>query len=317
MIWETLRKPFFVLAPMEDVTDTVFRRIILQCGRPDLFFTEFTNVEGLASEKGDAVVSQRLLFTPKEKPIIAQVWGKTPEHYALATQRIKAMGFDGIDINMGCPEKSVVKNGCCAALINNPSRASEIIQATQEAAGDMPVSVKTRIGFTTIVTETWISFLLQHNLAALTVHGRTAKEESKVPAHWDEIAKAVSIRNQMNLSTVILGNGDVQSLVEARSRVQETGVDGVMIGRGIFHNPFLFAMRDRDQIDKSELFQIMTDHLKLYISVWGGKKHYPMMKKYFKIYIQGFDGASEIRQKCMETETAEEALELLKILQTR
>ena len=310
-IWQTLKSPYTILAPMEDVTDTVFRRIILSVGRPTLFFTEFTNVEGLASEKGDKVVSQRLLFTSEEKPIIAQIWGKTPEHFKKAAQRIRAMGFDGVDINMGCPEKSVVKNGCCAALINNSSLASEIIHATQEGAGDIPVSVKTRIGFTHITTEEWIPFLLTHNLSALTIHGRTAKEESKVPAHWDEIGKAVYIRNQMNKKTHIIGNGDIQSLQDANEKVKRYSVDGVMVGRGIFQNPFLFSGGTRDDHEISDYIQLAITHLELFNTVWGTHKYYPTMKKYMKIYIQGFDGASELRAKIMETESAREAIEVL------
>jgi tRNA-dihydrouridine synthase len=311
-IWETLPSPYTILAPMEDVTDTVFRRIIISCGRPTVFFTEFTNVEGLASEKGDRVVSQRLLFTPEEKPIIAQIWGKTPQHFFLAAKRIRQMGYDGIDINMGCPEKSVVKHGCCAALINNKSLASEIIRATQEGAGELPVSVKTRIGFADIVTEDWIPFLLGHRLQALTIHGRTAKEESKVPAHWDEIGKAVAIKKQMHVSTHIIGNGDVQSPEDIQQKAEQYGVNGIMVGRGIFHNPYIFIGKKREDIPVKQSIQLAIDHLELFVQVWGTTKYYPTMKKYMKIYIQGFDGASELRAEIMETQNPQEAVELLK-----
>lgn len=301
-----------ILAPMEDVTDTVFRQIIAQCGTPDLFFTEFTNVEGLASEKGNAIVSQRLLFTPHEKPIIAQVWGKNPDHYYEAAVRIKDMGFDGIDINMGCPEKSVIKNGCCAALIQHPKLATTIITATQQGAGEsIPVSVKTRIGVNTIVTDEWISFLLTHNLAAITVHGRTVKEQSEVPCHWDEIAKAVHLRNQLKKETLIIGNGDVASLEDAQEKVTKYNVDGVMIGRGIFHNPFLFSGKKREDIPPSLLFKTLMQHMTLYDLTWGTQKNYAVLKKYFKIYIQGFPGAQEIREKLMTTQSTDEARDVL------
>src|SRR5436190_3288770 len=204
-IWQSLKKPIYILAPMEDVTDTVFRRIVMQTGKPDLFFTEFTNVEGMFS-KGDKKVNQRLQFTQKEKPIIAQIWGLKPENYFKAGKLLAEMGFDGIDINMGCPEKNIIKKGACSGLIHNPSLAKEIIHATKEAAGNLPVSVKTRIGFKEIQTEKWIGFLLEQNLAALTIHGRTAAEMSAVPAHWDEIGKAVERRSEKKLPTLIIGN---------------------------------------------------------------------------------------------------------------
>lgn len=311
-IWNQINKPVMILAPMEDVTDTVFRQIIAQCGKPDLFFTEFTNVEGLASEKGNPIVSQRLLFSPHEKPIIAQVWGKNPDHYYEAAVRIKHMGFDGIDINMGCPEKSVIKNGCCAALINNPQLATAIITATQQGAGDsIPVSVKTRIGVNTIVTEEWISFLLTHNLAAITVHGRTVKEQSEVPCHWDEIGKAVTLRNKATKQTLIIGNGDVSSLEEAQEKVKQYSVDGVMIGRGIFHNPYLFSGKKKEDIPPSLLIKTLIQHVALYDSTWGTQKNYAVLKKYFKIYIQGFPGAQEMREKLMITQSTKEARDIL------
>lgn len=308
-IWETLRKPILILAPMEDVTDTVFRRIICSCGRPDLFFTEFTNVDGLAS-RGSDIVSQRLLFTPEEKPLIAQIWGKNPEHFYRAAQRLAQMGFDGIDINMGCPEKSVVKNGCCAALIHNRPLATDIIKATKEGAGDLPVSVKTRIGFETIITEDWISFLLSHDIAALTVHGRTAKELSQVPAHWDEIGKAVQIRNEMKTSTLIIGNGDVISKEEAIEKSALYGVDGVMIGRGIFKNPHLFGDADRWKTATiKERMSLLKRHLELFMSVWDDRKHFAMMKKYIKIYIADLPQTSDIRERLMAFDTARDMIE--------
>lgn len=310
-LWQSLPKPLFVLAPMEDVTDTVFRRIIYRCGKPSVSFTEFTNVEGMYS-KGQAIVSQRLLFTPEEKPIIAQLWGKDPKHYYQAAVDMKEMGFDGIDINMGCPQKNITRNGCCSALMLNRSLATEIIKATQEGANGLPVSVKTRIGFNTIDTESWISFLLSHDLDALTVHGRTVKEQSLVPCHWDEIGKAVQINISMGKKTVIIGNGDIESIDQAMEYIRMYHVDGVMIGRGIFKDPFLFAKRERSSVTKHELIELAIQHVMLFETVWQGKKPYAILKKYFKIYIHGFDGASELREQLMQTETIEEGLQLLK-----
>jgi len=215
-IWQQLKKPIFILAPMEDVTDTVFRQIVLSLGKPDLFFTEFTNCEALLS-KGKRRVEHRLQFTSLEKPIIAQIWGTKPEQFKKVAETLVDMGFDGIDINMGCPERSVVRQGACSALIKDHALTREIIQAVKEGSGGkLPVSVKTRIGFNEIQTEEWIGFLLEQDLASLTIHGRTVKEMSAVPAHWDEIGKVTLLRDQLNSNTIIIGNGDVMSLKEAK-----------------------------------------------------------------------------------------------------
>lgn len=198
--WQRIPKPFYVLAPMEDVTDTVFRGVIAHCNPPDVYFTEFVNVGGFAFEQKNPelgqIVSHRLAKM-NEKPLVAQIWGITPEDYFQSAKKIVELGFDGIDINMGCPVKNVIKQGACSALIKNPNLASEIIKATQIGSQNLiPISVKTRIGFDVIETENWVSFLLGQNIQALTIHGRTVKEESKVPCHWDEIGKAVSLNNQ-------------------------------------------------------------------------------------------------------------------------
>jgi nifR3 family TIM-barrel protein len=319
-IWQKLKKPIFILAPMEDVTDTVFRRIVMSAGSPDLFFTEFTSVEGMFS-KGDKKVNQRLKFTPEEKPLIAQIWGLKPENYFKAGKLLAEMGFDGIDINMGCPEKNVVRKGACSGLINNPSLAKEIIQATKEGAQEaarslnqetIPVSVKTRIGFKKIQTEEWLGFLLDQNLAALTVHGRTTAEMSAVPAHWDEIGKAGQLRNEKKVDTLIIGNGDVQSMTEAKEKVQKYGLDGIMIGRGIFHNIWLFN-ENVDPAKKSleERLDILVKHVDLFEQAWGKTKPFQILKKFFKIYLSGFDGAQDLRMKFMETKNGEEVKELV------
>lgn len=300
-IWDTLPKPFFILAPMEDVTDTVFRRVFLKAGSPDLFFTEFTSVDGLKSAGHDKV-AQRLLYHKEEKPLIAQIWGMKPENYFKTAQELKGKGFDGIDINMGCPQKTVIKNGACSALIKNHSLAHEIIEATKEGAGDMPVSVKTRIGFKTIETEDWIGFLLEHNLAAITVHARTQKEMSKVPAHWEEVEEVCKLRDQMQKNTYIIGNGDILTLGSAREKITKYGCDGVMIGRGALQNPWIFSGRDHETIGVSERLELMNLHLDLFEKEWAGVKSYQLLKKYFKVYLSHFDGANEMRQECMLTQ---------------
>lgn len=322
-IWQRLKfqlkgAPIFVQAPMEDAADTVFRQMIASVASPDLFFTEFTNVDGLASELGRAHVEHRLLFDPQyEKPIIAQIWGEKPEHYFEAARYINELGFDGIDINMGCPQKDVVKKGLCAALIDNHALAEEIIRATQEGAGNLPVSVKTRIGIRSIATDQWIPFLLSLNLDALIVHGRTVKEMSKVPAHWDEIGRAVEMRNDLSPNTVIIGNGDVINRRDGLEKAQRYGVDGVMIGRGLFSDIGAFAHDEAKNSDGNtdlsirQRLSLLLRHLQLWEQTWKGSKNFNVMKKYIKIYITGFSGASDMRVQLMETKSLKELISLV------
>lgn len=318
--WRELPKPFFALAPMEGGTDTVFRQIVNLCARPDVAFTEFTNCEGLLS-KGREEVGKRLIFDKSEKPLIAQIWGIKPVSFFEVAKILREMGFSGIDINMGCPEKTVVAHGCCSALIQNPSLAAEIIKATKEGAGDLPVSVKTRIGFKTIQTEEWIGFLLQQNLDALTVHFRTQKEMSLVPAHWDEAEKVVRLRDTIAKQTVLIGNGDVMNHKQGEELAQKYGLDGIMIGRGVFHNPYVFNKSiDYSTQSIDERIALLSKHLELFETTWkqvhpiserGYGKSYPPLKRFFKIYISGFEGAAELREKLMLTTNIEEAKSVL------
>lgn len=310
--WNNLKSPFTVLAPMEDVTDTVFRQIVTSCGRPDVYFTEFTNCEGIQS-KGKPKIIHRLQYTFEEHPIVAQIWGLNPENYYKTATLANEMGFDGIDINMGCPEKSIVKNGACSALINNPHLASEIISATKTGAQGIPVSVKTRIGFKTVQTKEWIGFLLTQNLDALTIHGRTTKEMSLVPAHWDEIGKGVMLRDKMKKKTIIIGNGDVMSLRDAHDKARLYGLDGVMIGRGIFYNPWLFNQGVKiEEITKLQRLSLLLKHTNLFTKTWGTSKNFSILKKFFKIYIRDFDGAGELREKLMETKNSDEVARIVR-----
>lgn len=317
-IWHTVAQktkeknlPIMILAPMEDVTDTVFRRIVMECGRPDLFFTEFVNADGICSP-GYQGVSKRLKFENIEKPLIAQIWGNNPVHYSESIKLLKEQGFDGIDINMGCPERSVVSKGCCSALIKDKPLAKELIQTAKEAAGNLPVSVKTRIGYNEIATEEWLGFLLEQDITALTVHGRTTKEMSLVPAHWDEIGKAVKLRDTMKKDTLIIGNGDVQSYEDALLKYHTFGVDGIMIGRGIFHNPWVFnADKPVENITVQEKIELLIKHITLFDTTWGKTKPYHILKKYFKIYISGFPDAANIREELMNKETPQDAITFL------
>ncbi len=313
--WNDLKKPILIQAPMEDVTDTVFRQIIVQAGKPDVFFTEFTNVEGMCS-KGRDKVGKRLIFTDTEKPIVAQIWGMDPAKFLQTAKLIKTMGFDGIDVNMGCPEKSVVKKGACAALINNHPLAKEIILATREGAGGLPISVKTRIGIKNIQTEEWTEFLLGLNLDTLIIHGRTVAEMSDVPCHWDEIGKVVRLKNEMKLKTLIIGNGDIKDRSDAITKVEKYGVDGVMIGRGIFHNLWLYNKNiDPAKISYEEKLKLLITHITLFDKTWGKTKNFSIMKKFYKIYVSEMPHASNVRAKLMEFQIASETLKFLKLLQ--
>lgn len=312
MIVAKLPKPFFVLAPMDDVTDTVFRQMVADCAPPDLYFTEFVNVDGLQSP-GRHKLLKKLQFTVKEQPLVAQIWGKMPENYYKTAQELVEMGFVGIDINMGCPVKAVVKNGCCSALINNRELAAEIIKAAQAgAAGRVPVSVKTRIGFN-VVDLSWLEFLLQQNLNMLTIHGRTTKQQSAVPADWDLIGKVRELRDKIAPETLIVGNGDIESRAQGLELAGKYRLDGIMIGRGIFHDPFVFA-EDSPwlQYSKQQRIELFTSHVKLFSETWKNEdRNIVTLNKFCKIYIQGFDGAKELREQLMKASSATELLALL------
>jgi len=311
-IWTKLKKPFFCLAPMEDVTDSAFRQMVTKLGKPDIFFTEFLNTDALNSEGAQRVI-HRFVYKKNEHPIIAQIWGKNPENYMKAVKVIKEMGFDGVDINMACPVKKIIKQGSCSGLINNHSLAKELIQATQETAKDLPISVKTRIGYDKIQTEEWIDFLLSMNLDAITIHGRTKKDLYKNPANWEEIGKAVEIRNQKKSKTLIIGNGDIKSKQEGLKKVEKYGVDGVMIGRGILNNLFLFKDKDFSALPLSKKLKLAQKHFKIYQRTWGETKKFANFKKYFSIYIRDFKGASELRTKLMTAQNVQEAQDIINL----
>jgi len=249
--------------------------------------------------------SEKLLLKEKSVKLIAQIWGKDPEKYYKAAQFIaNETNFDGIDINMGCPVKNVVKNGCCSALITQPELAKEIILATKEAT-DLPLSVKTRIGFRQVVTESWISHLLQLPIDALTIHGRIQKQMSEGVADWNEIAKAVKLRDELAPHIKIIGNGDVESYQEGIEKCERYGVDGVMIGRGIFKNPWFFNP-DMIAVTMDEKLDLMKEHTRLFEATWERSKNFAILRRFFKIYTNGFREASTLRNALMTTANAEE-----------
>jgi tRNA-dihydrouridine synthase len=311
-ILDKLPKPFTVLAPMDDVTDTVFRQVVADCATPDLFFTEFVNVDGLQSP-GREKLLPKLRFTDKERPIIAQIWGKNPENFYKTAKQLVDMGFDGVDLNFGCPEKNVIKNGLCIAMINNRELTGEIIAATREGVnGSLPLSVKTRLGLGE-VDYSWHEFLLQHKLNMLTIHGRTAKQLSKVPADWSAIEHVRKLRDVLCPNTLIVGNGDVKNKSEAKTLSERHGLDGVMIGRGIFDDPFAFADKSPwPDYTKEQKLELYKKHVELFAKTWtkGERKVYTL-NKFCKIYINGFDGAKELREKLMSAKATDELLNYL------
>lgn len=301
--WGKLQKPFFVLAPMADVTDAAFRRVIAKYGKPDVMYTEFVSTDGLLSP-GRAKLMRDLVYTEAERPIVAQIFGTKPDHFEKIATQVAEMGFDGIDINMGCPERSLVKSGSCAGLIDTPDLAVEIVRATKRGAGKVPVSVKTRLGNRKVVIDTWLPKLLEAEPAVVTLHARTAKEMSLVPARWEEIARAVEVAR--GSGTLIVGNGDVKDLADARAKAAATGADGVMLGRAIFGNPFLFNESfDVTALTLKQKLAILLDHAKLFEELLGDVKNFAIMRKHFGAYVKGFPGAAELRMQLMEAENTE------------
>lgn len=309
--WEKLPKPFLALAPMEDVTDVVFRKIVAGCAKPDVFVTEFTSADGLCS-KGREKIIHRFNYTESQRPIVAQIWGKNPENLYQAAKIVKSLKFDGIDINMGCPDKTVMKQGCGAGLIGNYGLAEEIIDCVKSAAKGLPVSVKTRLGKDSFVTKPWIEFLAKQNLAAITIHGRTAAQLSTAPASWSKIGKAVAIKNKISPKTLLIGNGDIASYKQALAVHKKYGVDGIMIGRGVFANPWVFEKSLKPALHgKDDYIELLLKHLKLFEKTWGKTKNYQIMKKFFKMYIHNFDGANLLRQQLMVTTNSRQAQNIL------
>jgi nifR3 family TIM-barrel protein len=306
--WKRLKKPFFVLAPMDGVTDTVFRQIVTLVGKPDVLVTEFIPVEALLSDGRDRAL-RGLMFDETQRPIVAQIWGTDPEKFFEAAKIIKKLGFDGIDINMGCPVKDVTKIGACSALIKTPKLAQAIINATIKGAGELPVSVKTRIGFEKIDTENWVTILLQTKISALTLHMRTAREMSKYPPHWDEMEKAVRIRNEINPDVLLIGNGDVKTLQEGRQKAKKYGIEGIMIGRGIFDNVWVFNENvDILKVTPKQKVELLLKHLESYKQTFGDGKHFALLKKFVKCYVNNFEGASDMRVDLMATKTLDELI---------
>ncbi|WP_270790421.1 tRNA dihydrouridine synthase [Enterococcus diestrammenae] len=308
--WQELPKPFFILAPMEDVTDVVFRHVVQQAGAPDVFFTEFTNSDSFCHPDGLDSVRGRLVFTEDEQPMVAHIWGDNPDHFRQMSLGLAELGFRGIDLNMGCPVPNVAERGKGSGLIQRPERAAELIQAAK--AGGLPVSVKTRIGFTDISElELWISHLLRQDLANLSVHLRTREEMSKAAAHWELIPEIVRLRDTLAPQTLLTINGDIPDRQAGLALAAKYGVDGIMIGRGIFKNPYAFEKNSQphSQAEMLDLLRLQLDLQDQYQdqlprSIVG-------LHRFFKIYVKGFPGANDLRIRLMETKSTDEVRQVL------
>lgn len=299
--WNDLPRPFFILAPMEAVTDVVFRHVVAAAAPPDVYFTEFTNAASYCSPKGEHSTRGRLAFTPDEQPIVAQIWGNNPEHFEQMSRGLAEQDFAGIDINMGCPDKTVVKNGSCSALIRQPELAAELVAAAK--AGGLPVSVKTRLDYnSTDEWRDWLAHLLRQDIVNLTVHLRTRKEMSKVPAHYELIPEIKQLRDKIAPHTLLAINGDIEDRAQGEALVQNYDIDGVMIGRGVFHNPFAFE-KEPGEHSREQLVDLLRLHLDLFdkYSTELEPRKYEPLKRFFKIYIRDFPGASELREQLMHT----------------
>ena len=305
--------PLLILAPMYNVTDTVFRQIIAECAPPDLFMTEFVNVDGLQS-RGRTKLRPFLYKEDSKIPLIAQIWGSEPKNYFKTARELAAEGFAGIDLNLGCPDKTVVKNNNCSALIQekNWSKVKQIIEATKEGAQGLPVSIKTRLGFRQTNFD-FHQFLLEQDLDMLSIHARTVSEMSRVPARWHEVGHIKDMALKINSRTKIIGNGDISNYEQALSLCEKYGWDGAMIGRAIFDDPFVFSKSspwtDYQPLEKIELY---LKHLKLFKQTYSDKqRNFNIIKKFMKVYLINFEQASDLRLQIAQSQDIDQAIEIL------
>jgi len=324
------RKPFFCLAPMADVTDEPFRRIIAKYskhgnskGGPEVFWTEFVAADGLVSPIGRKKLLPILKYSKKEKPIVAQIFGSKPENIEKACEIVAKLGFDGIDLNMGCPDRKVEKQGAGSAMMKNPVLAREVIRAAlngvKSSKKHIPISVKTRIGYNKIEYKEWLSEIVKEDISALTIHLRTRKEMSKVRAHWELAKEIVSFVRSQKKDLILIGNGDVKNIEEGTKLAKESsssaqaGFDGIMIGRGIFGNPWLFdKTKTGKEVPIKLKLKVLLEHAKLFEKLMRKSKNFAVMKKHFKAYVNGFDGAKELRVELMGTNNSKEVEKIVK-----
>ncbi|MFA5736847.1 MAG: tRNA-dihydrouridine synthase [Candidatus Paceibacterota bacterium] len=309
------------------MTDAAFRAMFVKYsktqktkGAPELvLFTEFVSCDGLVSDEGRLKLLRELYYTEEERPIVAQIFGSQPENVEKTAQLIKELGFDGLDLNMGCPDKTIEKQKSGAALIKDPVLAQEIIVAAKQGAGDLPVSVKTRLGYNEI-DFSWLEKIIDKKPAALTVHLRTRKEMSLSPAHWEIFPEIVSRIQKEEI--IIIGNGDVIDIKDGLEKAKYFGADGIMIGRGAFGNPWLLINNHKRKLSLEDRLRVMLEHTELFWNLYGPtktnkklfyghQKNFAVMKKHFKAYVRGFVGASFLREQLMGAKNPEEIKKIL------
>lgn len=310
--WESIQGPIRALAPMADVTDAAFRKMIATYGKPDVLYTEFVSADGIYHTREilkmndvDNPLLKDLRFSANEHPLVAQLFTARPEYLEYAAALMVELGFDGVDINMGCPHDAVVRQGAGAALMRTPKLAQELIRAAKKGTqGKIPVSVKTRIGYSKNDIPEWMPYLLEEDVAALIVHARTKKELSIPPARWEYVGEVVAIRTAQftGSRTRILGNGDVKSAVMGEELTRKHGADGYMVGRGVFGNPWFFSGREPVLEEK---LRVLVEHAQTYRDLCAHKS-IALLKKHFKAYCMGFPGAKELRIRLFDAETVDE-----------
>lgn len=310
--WDNLPKDFVIMAPMADVTDSAFREIIAKYSRhgkpgggPDVFYTEFVASDGLNNEIGRPKLMHNFKYTENERPIVAQIFSCKPENIEYAARLCRELGFDGIDLNMGCPERNICKQGAGCGMIRTPELLVPVIAAAKRGAGDIPVAVKTRVGWTKNEIETWIPAILDCDVAALILHGRTRKVMSSIPANWDWIERAGEIVRASGKPTKFIGNGDLQSVAQAKEYCKKYKTDGGMIARAIFGNPWLFDT-EKTEVTVEEKLNVMIEHTEIFVRDLIDHKNFHVMKKHYKAYVAGFEGAKELRIKLMESNSVHE-----------
>jgi len=306
--WQKLKKPIMCSAPMSGVTNVAFRRILAKYGKPDVIFTEFVSCDGLSGEGKEKLLSQ-FRYNKLERPIVAQLFGSKPENFYASAKICKELDFDGIDINMGCPDKSVIKQKAGSYLIKEPELVSKIIKATKKGAEGLPVSIKTRLGYTSIDEATeWLTYLLNHSIATLSIHGRTKKQRYAGKVYWNKIEEAKKIAQKIAPKTLIIGNGNVKTISEAEALAKKHNLDGIMIGRALLSNPFLF---NKNKLDLPRKIEILIEHAKLFEKFYPDR-NFSEIKKFYKAYISGFSGANNLRLRLMKANNAKELEKYIK-----
>lgn len=303
------RKIFSVLAPMEEVSDSAFRQLLIKIKRPDIFFTEFTSIDGIFSKGRDSVL-QRFKYKKNELPLIAQIWGKDYSLYKKAVKLIINEGFSGVDINMGCPDKDVVKCGAGAALINNFNNAKDIVENIRSVSKKYPLSIKTRLGFNDENID-WIKFILSLKIDALTIHLRTAKAKSSGLPNYEIMKDISKLRDDISPNTVLICNGDIKSIEQGEQLCKNSGFNGYMIGREAVNNPYVFSGKNREELSKKARILLIKKHTEIFEMLWDKKKNFNILKKFYVRYVSNFEGSKELRMRLMEAKTYDDVYNLL------